>query len=31
MVQVADRAHLARLIRRLRGLPEVTRIVRVKS
>jgi RelA/SpoT family (p)ppGpp synthetase len=31
MVQVSDRAHLARLIRRLRHIPEVTRIVRVKS
>ena len=31
MVQVSDRAHLARLIRRLRHIPAVTRIVRVKS
>jgi RelA/SpoT family (p)ppGpp synthetase len=31
MVQVADRAHLARVIRRLRRLSEVTKIVRVKS
>jgi RelA/SpoT family (p)ppGpp synthetase len=30
-VQVSDRAHLARLIRRLRHIPQVTRIVRVKS
>lgn len=31
IVQVSDRAHLARLIRRLRHIPQVTRIVRVKS
>ncbi|MGA2550469.1 MAG: bifunctional (p)ppGpp synthetase/guanosine-3',5'-bis(diphosphate) 3'-pyrophosphohydrolase [Burkholderiaceae bacterium] len=31
IVQVSDRAHLARLIRRLRRLPEMARIVRVKS
>ncbi len=31
MVQVSDRVHLARLIRHLRRIPEVTRIVRVKS
>jgi len=31
MVQVSDRAHLARVIRRLRRIPEVIRIVRVKS
>ena len=31
MIQVTDRAHLARVIRRLRRLPEATRIARVKS
>ena len=31
MIQVRDRAHLARVIRGLRRLPEATRIVRVKS
>ncbi len=31
MVQVADRAHLARVMRRLRRLPESVRVVRVKS
>ena len=31
MIQVTDRVHLARVIRRLRRLPEATRIARVKS
>ena len=31
MIQVTDRVHLARVIRRLRRLPEATRITRVKS
>jgi hypothetical protein len=31
MIQVAGRAHLAKVMRRLKHLPEAVRVVRVKS